>query len=90
MFAMLVHGLPYPTYLLPADSADIGIATTVRVSEFHVVSLVRARDPLHAAASGSGEVGYRFIDVVQLFVICIKFVHYCHYIYLSAERFSSS
>ena len=78
------------TDLLPANPANIGIATSVSAGEFDVVSLVRARDPLHAAASGSGEVGYRFIDVVQLFVICIKFVHYCHYIYLSAERFSSS
>ena len=66
MFAMLVHGLPYPTYLLPADSADVGIAAAVGVGEFHVVSLVRARNPLHAAAGVRGKVGYSLVDVALL------------------------
>ena len=64
-----------PTYLLPANPADVGIATAVGAGEFHVVVLVRARDPLDAAAGVSGKVGYRFVDVVQLLVICVRFVH---------------
>ena len=67
---MLVHGLPYPTYLLPADSADVGIATAVGARELHVVLLVRARDPLHAAAGLIREPGYRCVNVGLLIALC--------------------
>ena len=64
-----------PTNLPPANSADVGIATPVIAGELHVVLLVRARDPLHAAASLIGEPGYSCVDVGSLIAICVRFAH---------------